>query len=354
MLHMLWTGEYNAEWEEKFSQVVQVKRAGFNIHNQFRHWMSEDEVIEALKGIDIFFVGYDPITERVLENAPDLKLILSERDGPEENIDLDACRRHGVPVLNSAGRCTVSVAELTMNLILNMSRPVIEINRAIHDEKWSRDNYQRLRDLVEANSFEVYRKTLGIVGMGRNGRYLAGLARGFGMEVLGYDPFVDSAEMEALGVRLCSLDELMAQSDFISILARATPENHGLVGAAQIALMKPNAALVNTGRPKLVDYDALIAALESGAIRMAAIDVFAPEPLPADSPFYRLPREKIILTNHMAGFCQERAWHQYDKGMDNLMKFLRGECLQCNCTRGVEDSPAYPARGGALFGSQPC
>ena len=98
----------------------------------------------------------------------------------------------------------------------------------------------------------------------------------------------------------------------------------------------------------------LIQALEADRLRMAAIDVFSPEPLPPDSPFYRLPEHKVILTSHMAGFCQERAWHQYDKGMDNLMRFLRGEGLCCNCTPGVEESPDYPVRGGSLFGSLSC
>ena len=354
MLRMLWTGEYDAEWEARFRQVVQVKRAGFNLHNQFRHWMTEEEVIAALQGMDIFFVGYDPVTEGILDRAPELKLILSERDGPEENIDLAACRRRGIPVLNSAGRCTVSVAELTMNLILNMSRPVLAVNRIIRQEGWSRENDQKLRDLVEANSFEVYRKTLGIVGMGRNGRHLASLARGFGMRVIGYDPFVDPASLAPLEVTLTPLEELMRESDYVSILARATAENRHMVGARELGLMKPTAALVNTGRPQLVDYDALIQALEADRLRMAAIDVFSPEPLPPDSPFYRLPEHKVILTSHMAGFCQERAWHQYDKGMDNLMRFLRGEGLCCNCTPGVEESPDYPVRGGSLFGSLSC
>lgn len=354
MFRMLWTGEYNQEWEQKFNQVVEVKRAGFNIHNQFRHWMSEEEVIEALNGIDIFFVGYDPITERVLEASPSLKLILSERDGPEENIDLEACRRHGVPVLNSAGRCTVSVAELTMCLIMNMARPVIEINRIIHDDTWNKDNYQHLRDVVEANAFELYRKTLGIVGLGRNGQYLAKLATGFGMRVIGYDPYVDPQKMETMGIELLPLDEVMKQSDYVSVLARATENNRHLVGEKQIAMMKPTAALVNTSRPQLVDYDALIRALDSEKLRMAAVDVFAPEPLPASSAFYRLPRHKVILTNHMAGFCQERAWHQYDKGMDNLLKFLRGDCMNCNCTPGVEKSAEFANRGGLLYGVKKC
>lgn len=350
MLNMLWTGEYNAEWEENFKKVVNLKRAGFNVHNQLYHWMSEEEVIEALQGIDIFFVGYDPITENVLKNCPDLKLILSVRDGPEENVDLEACKKYGIPVLNSAGRCTVSVAELTMNLMMNMARPVIDITTEIRKGRWVKENYQELRDIVEEKSFELYRKTLGIVGFGRNGQHLAKLAKGFGMDIIAYDPFLPAEVAEKMGVKLVELNDLMASSDYISVLARVTPENHNLVGKEQIALMKPTAALVNTGRPQLVDYDALKEALMNDKIRMAAIDVFKPEPISLDDTFYKIPMKKLILTNHMAGFCNERAWHQYDIGMDNINKFLKGECLQNNCTRGIEETEAYEGRGKLLFG----
>src|SRR5699024_713739 len=128
-------------------------------------------------------------------------------DGPEENVDLNACERMGIPVLNSAGRCTVSVAELTFNLILNMSRPVVRINAKIRDKGWSSSNHQDLRSIVEASAFEVFRKTLGIVGLGRNGRYLAKLANGFGMNVVAFDPFLDAMEIkESLNVDLVDLD----------------------------------------------------------------------------------------------------------------------------------------------------
>ena len=352
MLNMLWTAEYSAEWEQKFRERFNLTRAGFNIHNRLKDWMTEDEVIEALKGQDIFFVGYDPITEHVLENAPELKLILSVRDGPEENVDLAACKRHGIPVLNSAGRCTVSVSELTFNLIMNMARPVIPVTTRFRSEKWTKENYLALRGIVEKNAFELYRKTLGIVGAGRNGQRLAVYAKAFGMRVIAYDPYAPAEVMQSLGIETMELDEVMAQSDYISILARVTPENHNLVGREQIARMKPTACLVNTGRPQLLDTDALIDALRENRIRMAAIDVFKPEPIPTDSPYYDIPMEKLILTNHMAGFCNERTWHQYDIGMDNLEKYLSGACLQNNCPRGVEQEAAYAQRGAKLFGCQ--
>lgn len=350
MLNMLWTAEYNAEWDSVFQSRFNLKRAGFNIHNQLYHWMTEDELIEALQGEDIFFVGYDPITSYVLDRCPDLKLILSVRDGPEENIDLKACTERGIPVLNSAGRCTVSVSELTFNLIMNMARPVLSINSRFRNEKWTKQNYQSMRDVVEANSTELYRKTLGIIGVGRNGCQLARYAKAFGMNVIAYDPYASEEKMEGLGIKLCPLNTVMAESDYISILARVTPENHNLVGREQIHCMKPTACLVNTGRPQLLDLEALLDALKTDKIRMAALDVHKPEPIPEDSPVYNIPPEKLILTNHMAGFSAERAWHQYHIGLANLNQFLSGQGLPNNCTKGVEGTAAFAERGGKLFG----
>ena len=277
--------------------------------------------------------------------------ILSVRDGPEENIDLAACERAGIPVLNSAGRCTRSVAELTFNLIMNMARPVIHISTQIREDKWTKENTQSLRNSVEAESYELYRKTLGIVGFGRNGRCLAEMGRACGMKIAAYDPFFSEEAAKEMGVELMELNRLMAESDYISILARVTPENHNLVGKEQIALMKPTAALVNTGRPQLLDLDALAEALREDRIRYAAVDVFKPEPIGEDSPLYDIPANKLILTNHIAGYSNERTWHQYNIGMENLMSFLKGEKIQNNCTKEVTESENYGERGGALYGS---
>lgn len=347
---MLWTGEYDAEWEKEFSSIVNVKRAGFNYHNTQGFFMDEDELIEQLHGQDIFFVGYDRITKKVLDACPDLKLILSVRDGPEENIDLEACRERGVPVLNSSGRCTVSVAELTINLILNMARPVIYNSSRFRNEKWTDETRVDIRHEMEVRSFELFNKTLGIVGLGRNGQYLAKLAKPFGMRIVAYDPFLPDSVFEQLGVEQMELNEVMKVSDYISILARVTPENHNMIGREQFDLMKPTAAFVNTGRAVLVDTEALKDALRNNRIRMAAIDVFSPEPISSDDTYYDIPADRLILTTHMAGYTNERVWHQYSIGIDNLKKYLTGETIQNSCTRGVEDTDAFKDRGGKLFG----
>ncbi len=350
MLKMLWTGEYDHEWEKRFNEIVEVKRAGFNIHNIAKQYFSEDEVIEALQGMDIFFVGYDPITAKVLDHCPDLKLILSVRDGPEENIDLAACEERGIPVLNSAGRCTVSVAELTMQLIANMARPVIDISNEVRAKHWTKANNQMLRNLVETRAFELYRKTLGIVGLGRNGQHLAKIAQGYGMKVIAYDPFLPKCVADKLDVELTGLNELAKTSDYISILARAAKENVHLFGKKQIDLMKPSACLVNTARASLVDYEALKNALIQNKIRMAALDVFSAEPLDCTDFFFEIDSSKLILTSHMAGFCNERSYHQYEIGYENLVNFLEGKAILNNCTKNVENTKSYITKGQKLFG----
>lgn len=350
MPKMLWTADYSPEWEERFQEVVEVKRAGFNAHGRVNDYFNEDDLIEQLKGCDIFFDAYDQVTEKVIKNSPNLKLILTVRDGAEESIDLNACKEYGVPVLNSAGRCMVSVAEFTFNLMMNMARPVIDLTNAIRKDGWTKENGQALRDIVTSRSTELYGKTLGIVGLGRNGRQLAKYAQAFQMRVVGYDPFLDKEEMKKQGIKLMELNELMAESDYISILARVTPENHNLIDYEQFALMKPTAAFVNTGRAALVNTEALKDALMKDKIRMAAVDVFESESLPKSDTYHQIPPEKLILTNHTAGFCQERIYHQYSIGMENLVKFLNGTEIQNNCTRGIEDTEAFQNRGAKLFG----
>ena len=359
MLKMLWTSEYDEDFEAKLKKVVDLKRAGFNVHGRHKEWMSEDEVDAALDGIDIFFVGYDPITERVLKNHPELKLILSVRDGPEENIDLKACEAYGVPVLNSAGRNSASVAELTFGLILNMARPMIQVASSIWRDKFNDDNFQELRNICTKGpcaSTALAGKTFGIIGLGKNGKRLATIGQGFQMNVIAYDPFISAEDMKKLNVTKYELNDLMAKADYISIMARVTKDNEGLVGKEQIDLMKPTAAIVNTARAKLMDTDALVQALNENRIRMAALDVFEKRPphddLPDDSKYYTVKDHRLILTNHMAGFCLERTQFQNEIAYSNLEEFINGEELTNNCTKNVFDSPAFKERGGILYGSR--
>ena len=193
---MVWTGEYNQEWFEKFSQEYNVYRTGFGITGNIKDRMDEEKLIEELQGAEIFLVGYDKVTQPVLHDCPDLKMILSVRDGPEENIDLAACTELGIPVISSAGRCAVSVAEYTFLLMLLLARPVLQLERTIRTEKWTKSNSAYVRSMyADGGATELHGKTLGMLGFGRNAKILASLAHAFGMNMIAYDPYVSESAM---------------------------------------------------------------------------------------------------------------------------------------------------------------
>ncbi len=351
MLKLLWTGEYDESWAKKFSEYAEVTRKGLGLTGNIINKMDEDELIEALQGIDVLLVGYDKVTERVLKSCPDLKLILSVRDGPEENIDLEACSMLGIPVMSSAGRCTVSVAEYTFLLMMLLARPVVSLTNRMRESGWTKDNRKELRDISETST-ELYEKTLGIVGAGRNGQHLAALARGFSMRVVAYDPYADEEKMKALGIELMPLEEVMKEADYISVLARLTPETEGLVGRKEIACMKPTACLINTGRAKLIDNDALLDALENNEISAAALDVFEQEPVGNDSRIYTIPEDKLLITPHGAGVTRERVHHQSKSLYIQFVDFIKGKKPSGLCTKSVFEESAFKERGGKLIAEQ--
>ena len=200
-------------------------------------------------------------------------------------VDLAAATRAGVVVCNTPGLLDEAVADYAWALLFAVARRVDSGQDMLRGGFWS-----------VAWGHDVHGKTLGIVGCGRIGRAVARRASGFGMRVLGHDPFVSAASVP--GIDLVPLDVLLAESDFVSLHSALTPDNHGLVGAAELVRMKPTAYLVNTARGALVDEGALVAALTAGRIAGAALDAFAAEPLPASSPLRSAPR--TLITPHQA------------------------------------------------------
>ncbi len=350
MRKMLWTGEFHQQWYDTFAQEFDIRREGFGITGDIKdRFVDEQKLIQALQGVEVYLVGYDKVTANVLKACPDLKLILSVRDGPEENVDLKACCELGIPVISSAGRCAVSVAEYTFLLMLLLARPVIALERTIRTEGWTKENGPRVRSMyADGDSTELYGKTLGILGFGRNARILAGLASAFNMKVVAFDPYVPQEVMDSFGVRKASKEDTLAQADYLIVLARLTPETEGMLGRADIARMKPTACIVNTGRAKLIDNEAVYDALEQGTIRAAALDVHVQEPLGPDHRAYRISPEKLILTPHAAGATAERPAHQCQLLYTQLHEFLGGKIPAGLCNRAVLESLTYPTRGKTL------
>ncbi|RJW38764.1 D-3-phosphoglycerate dehydrogenase [Clostridiales bacterium TF09-2AC] len=348
MFRLLCTAEFDDIWTERFRQLVEMDRIGFSLDKDPKKRLGQDRIIEALQGYDIHISGYEKLTKEVLYRCPDLKLILSVRDGPEENIDIQACTELGIPVLFSSGRCERSVPEFTFLAMMMMAKPVNLASGVFRTEKWTAENDLRLRRINESST-EMAGKTVGIVGLGRNGMGLAARCQAFQMHVIGYDPYVDKKKAEGLQLELLSLEELFDRADFVVLMARVTEETRHMASRELLWRMKPGACLVNTARAALVDIQALEDALEQGRIR-AALDVFDEEPLPNDSWVYRIPQERLLLTPHLAGVSQERIVYQSEKLYQALTIYMRGQLPPNVANREVFARDSFKGRGSLLYG----
>ncbi|MGO8721029.1 MAG: phosphoglycerate dehydrogenase [Acidobacteriaceae bacterium] len=228
----------------------------------------------------------------LLEKAPKLRVIGRAGVGVD-NIDSEAATRNGIVVMNTPGANAVAVAELALALMIDLARMVPRANATMHAGKWEKKSLQ---------GTELRGKTLGIVGLGRVGLEVARRARGFGMELVGHDPFVSAAIAREHGVRLASREEVFRQADYLTLHVGLTPETEGMLNAATLATMKKGVRLVNCARGELIVEEALVEALKSGQVGGAALDVFRKEPL-KDSPFFDL--DNVILTPHIAGSTAE-------------------------------------------------
>lgn len=235
---------------------------------------------------------------KLLESAPRLRAIGRAGIGVD-NIDTDAATRRGIVVMNTPGANAVAVAELAIALMIDLARMVPKANAALHAGRWEKKSLE---------GTELRGKTLGIIGMGRVGLEVARRARSFGMELVGHDPFVSAKPKERAataheyGIRLRSLDEALRGADYVTLHLGLTEETDGMLNAGMLVSMKKGVRIINCARGELIDDEALAAALKSGQVAGAALDVFRKEPL-TDSPFFGM--ENVILTPHIAGSTRE-------------------------------------------------
>ncbi len=230
--------------------------------------------------------------------APRLAVVAVASVGTDR-VDLDAAARAGVKVVNAPTGSTVAAAELTLALMLALLRRIPSADASVRRGEWDRARY------VGA---ELQDRTLGIIGLGKIGREVAKRAAAFEMRVIAHDPFLAAEQAAEHATALVELDELLASSDVVTVHVTLTPETRGLIGPDQIAAMRPGAVLVNVARGGLVNEAALAAALQSGHLGGAAIDVFSTEPMAADNPLRDAPN--TILTPHLGAStaeAQERA-----------------------------------------------
>jgi D-3-phosphoglycerate dehydrogenase / 2-oxoglutarate reductase len=250
------------------------------------------------------------VTREILERASSLKVIGRAGVGVD-NVDLDSATRHGVVVMNSPLGNSVTTAEHTIAMMMAMSRHIPAANTAVRAGKWERGKF---------TGTEVFNKTLGIIGLGNIGRIVADRALGLKMKVVGFDPILTSDAAGRIGVEMVGLEELFRRADFVTVHTPLTEETRGLVGERAFALMKPGARVINCARGGIIDERALYAALKSGRIAGAALDVFVDEPPPPDLPLLTL--NNVIATPHLGAATDEA---QIQVGVDianQIIEFL--------------------------------
>ncbi|HEY7175912.1 MAG TPA: C-terminal binding protein [Micromonosporaceae bacterium] len=249
-----------------------------------------DEVVAAAKDADVVWLEWTPaLTGDVLSRLPRCGLVLRWGVG-YDTIDVDAATDLGIAVANAPSYCTTDVAEHAMALLLSVSRQV-----AFRHEQMRRGEWR----VGGASQRRLAGATIGVIGLGRIGRRVAELGTAFGAHVIGYDPFVDGVP----GVESVAFEELLGRADYVTVHVPLSDATRHLIRAESIALMKPDAVLINTSRGAVVRQDDLVEALTAGRIAVAALDVFSDEPLPADHPIRRVPN--AVLTPHEGAYSPQ-------------------------------------------------
>jgi D-3-phosphoglycerate dehydrogenase len=305
------TTELTLDWPLKpFGPVAEVTEASD----------AEDELIDALAGAQVLVTQMGPVTERVLDACPDLRLVVVCRGGPV-NVNLDAAKRHDVRVCFAPGRNAAATAEFTVGLMLAALRRIPQAHDLLARRgSWEGATYYT----YEHSGLELEDLPVGLVGYGAVGSRVARALCAFGARVMVHDPYVHHHEIH--GLRVPTLDQLLRESRVITLHARLTPETRGLIGARELALLPRGATVVNVARGPLLDEDALCDALESGHLSSAALDTYAQEPLPPDSRLHALA-DRVVLTPHLGGASRAVAEKAATIAAAEVGRWARGEPL---------------------------
>jgi D-3-phosphoglycerate dehydrogenase len=306
--------------------------ASARIHHVATSWPDEplhdvEEVREAVGDVDaiareaapaeIIATDYGAVTRRIIEAAPQLRLIAVARGGPV-SISLQAAQSRGIKVVNLPGRNSQAVAEFTLGMILAQVKRIAECHADMKRGIWRGDCYR-----FEKAPRELAGQTAGIIGFGNVGRLLAPLLRCLGMDLFVHDPYIDPGIVKEYGVDEAELDVVLKRSDVVSLHARVTPENVGMIGEKELRKMKASAYLINTARGALVDYKALYRALKERWIAGAALDIYDMEPIGRDYPLLEL--DNVTCTPHIGGSSRETAIRSADLIAAEIARFIQRE-----------------------------
>ncbi len=295
---------------------------------------SPEQVLELVKDVHAIAVRSETkITKEVLAAAPLLKVVGRAGVGVD-NVDVDAATERGVVVMNTPTGNTIATAELTFTHILCGARPVAQAAASMQAGRWDRKTL---------SGVELYQKTLGVVGMGRIGGEVAKRAQAFGMKVVAYDPYLAPARAKAMNVEACTLDELLAQADYITVHMPLTDDTKYMIDEAALAKCKKGIRLFNCARGGIIKEAALIEGLKSGHVAAAGLDVFEDEPLAKDSPLRSMPN--VVLTPHLGASTAEA---QESVGIEVAEQIA--DLLNSGAVRNAVNMPSMDAATAKVLG----
>lgn len=296
------TSSFDIEHNPPLQQLLQ--KGARIVTNPHKRKLTEDEIIALLQdGATGLIAGIEPLTERVFQAVPQLKVI-SRCGAGLDSVDLTAAQRHGIAVLNTPEAPAQAVAELTMGFILSLLRQISAIDRAVRNGEWPRTQGRLLAA-----------QTVGIVGLGHIGRRVARLCQAFEATVIAHDPY---ATQVPEGVDLMPLEQLLASADIVTLHLPYSSATHHLLGAKAFAAMKPEAIVINAARGGLVDESALVDALTSGKVSAAALDVFEQEPYQGAL----LGINNVTVTSHIGSLARESRQRMEIEAAENLLQGL--------------------------------
>lgn len=290
---------------EKFADEI--------IYNPYNRPLHPEEILPLLEGVDGYIAGLDYITAEVIEKAPATLKAISRYGAGYDRVDIAAASGKGILVTNTPGVNSQAVADLALGLMLSAARKVPALDRKIRNNEWPR-----------STGVELYRKTLGIIGLGEIGKGVAMRAKGFSMDILAYDPYADKAYLEANGIKEASLEEIFEQADIITLHVPLNEQTRNMINSEAIEKMKQGVILVNTSRGGLIDEQAAYEALKSGRLGGLGLDAFEKEP-PGESPLFEL--DNVVVTPHSGAHTKEAVNNMGVMSVQNLMDVLSGkEC----------------------------
>ncbi len=333
-LKVLFTAEAADDMLFELESFCDVEYAGWKVCKEI---FEEEELINRLQGKEVFVTSYDRVTGNVIQKCPDLKMIICTRSNPV-NIDQKAAEEQGVLVSYTPGRNSDATAEFAVGILLSLIRNITVANKAIldgsaiTDEKpvvaksdvtWGK--VKKCHPYKQFQGPQIHGKTAGIAGYGSIGRRVAAILKGFGANLLIYDPYFSKVDVDGPGIELVSFDELLEKSDFVFSHMKVTEETRGMFNKEAFDKMKRTAYFVNNSRGAVTIERDLIDALREHKIAGAALDVFEYEPLYKGHPFVTGELDNVLVTPHISGACPDAIKNGTVILVEALKKYAEGK-----------------------------